>query len=124
MDIVEKGGDLLVITEKGFGKRTSLDGYPRRSRATMGVLTVDKKAMPIIGEIAAARVVLPEQDQITVISAEGTVMRTKAESISQYNRVARGVSIMQMREGDVVVSIARFADQDLETIEDEKEIPT
>lgn len=124
MDIVEKGGDLLVITEKGFGKRTSLDGYPRRSRATMGVLTVDKKALPIIGEIAAARVVLPEQDQITVISAEGTVMRTKAESISQYNRVARGVSIMQMREDDVVVSIARFADQDLETIEDEKEIPT
>jgi DNA gyrase subunit A len=124
MDIVEKGGDLLVITEKGFGKRTSLDGYPRRSRATMGVLTVDKKALPIIGEIAAARVVLPEQDQITVISAEGTVMRTKAESISQYNRVARGVAIMQMREGDVVVSIARFADQDLETIEDEKEIPT
>jgi len=124
MDIVEKGGDLLVITEKGFGKRTSLDGYPRRSRATMGVLTVDKKALPTIGEIAAARVVLPEQDQITVISAEGTVMRTKAESISRYKRVARGVSIMQMREDDVVVSIARFADQDLETIEDEKEIPT
>jgi DNA gyrase subunit A len=123
MDIVEKGGDLLVITEKGFGKRTSLDGYPRRSRATMGVLTIDKKALPIIGEIAAARVVLPEQDQITVISAEGTVMRTKAESISRYNRVARGVSIMQMREDDVVVSIARFAEQDLETIEDEKEIP-
>ncbi len=124
MDIVEKGGDLLVITEKGFGKRTSLEGYPRRSRATMGVLTVDKKALPIIGEIAAARVVLPEQDQITVISAEGTVMRTKAESISQYNRVARGVSIMQMREDDVVVSIARFADQDLETTEDKEEIPT
>ena len=122
MDIVEKGGDLLVITEKGFGKRTSLDNYPRRSRATMGVLTVDKKALPVIGEIAAARVVLPEQDQITVISAEGTVMRTKAESISRYNRVARGVTIMQLREGDVVVSIARFAEQDLETIEDEKEI--
>jgi len=124
MDIVEKGGDLLVITEKGFGKRTSLDNYPRRSRATMGVLTVDKKALPVIGEIAAARVVLPEQDQITVISAEGTVMRTKAESISRYNRVARGVTIMQLREDDVVVSIARFAEQDLETIEDEKEIPT
>ena len=120
MDIVEKGGDLLVITEKGFGKRTSLDGYPRRSRATMGVLTVDKKALPIIGKIAAARVVLPDQDQITVISAEGTVMRTKADTISQYNRVARGVAIMQMREGDVVVSIARFADQDLEATEEEE----
>jgi DNA gyrase subunit A len=120
MDIVEKGGDLLVITEKGFGKRTALDGYPRRSRATMGVLTVDKKALPTIGKIAAARVVLPDQDQITIISAEGTVMRTKADTISQYNRVARGVAIMQMREGDVVVSIARFADQDLEATEEEE----
>jgi len=120
MDIVEKGGDLLVITEKGFGKRTALDGYPRRSRATMGVLTVDKKALPTIGKIAAARVVLPDQDQITIISAEGTVMRTKADTISQYNRVARGVAIMQMREGDVVVSIARFADQDLEATEEDE----
>ena len=114
MDIVEKGGDLLVITEKGYGKRTALDGYPRRGRATMGVLTVDKKALNIIGTIAAARVVQPKGDQITVISAEGTVMRTKAETISQYNRVARGVSIMQMREDDVVVAIARFAEKDLE----------
>ncbi len=120
MDIVEKGGDLLVITEKGFGKRTSLDGYPRRGRATMGVLTVDKKALGIIGNIAAARVVQPEGDQITVITAEGTVMRTKAETISQYNRVARGVSVMQMREDDVVVAIARFAEQDMESSEAEE----
>ena len=41
-------------------------------------------------------------------------MRTRAETISQYNRVAQGVSVMQMREDDVVVSIARFTDQDLE----------
>ncbi len=117
VDIVEKGGDLLIITEKGFGKRTSLDGYPRRGRATMGVLTVDKKALGIIGTIAAARVVMPESDQITVISAEGTVMRTKTETISQYNRVARGVSIMQMREDDVVVAIARFSQQDIAAAE-------
>jgi DNA gyrase subunit A len=121
MDIVEKGGDLLVITQKGFGKRTSLDGYPKRSRAGMGVLTVDKKALPEIGEIAAARVVQPDKDQITVISAEGTVMRTIAESISQYNRVARGVSIMQMREDDVVVAIAKFTGQELEAEEENEE---
>lgn len=120
MDIAEKGGDLLIITEKGFGKRTTLDGYPRRSRATMGVLTVDKKALGTIGTIAAARVVQPEGDLITVISAEGTVMRTKAETISKYNRVARGVSIMQMREDDVVVAIARFGDQDMENIEEKE----
>ncbi|MCJ7733272.1 MAG: DNA gyrase subunit A [Anaerolineales bacterium] len=120
MDIVEKNGDLLVITEKGYGKRTALEGYPRRSRATMGVLTVDKQALVTIGSIAAARVVQPNDDQITVITAEGTIMRTKADTISQYNRVARGVSIMQMREGDEVVAIARFTDQEMEN---EEELP-
>ncbi len=117
MDVVEKGGDLLVITDRGFGKRTELKSYPVRGRATMGVLTTDKKALKIIGDITAARVVQPELDQITVITAMGTVMRTKADTISQYNRVARGVSIMQMREDDVVVAIARFDASDLEAEE-------
>jgi DNA gyrase subunit A len=119
MDILEKGGDLLTITEKGYGKRTDLSAYPSRSRATMGVLTVDKNALDKIGHIAAARVVQTKGDLITVISAEGTVMRTRAETISQYNRVAQGVSVMQMREDDVVVSIARFADQELEIQQEE-----
>ncbi|HDD55551.1 MAG TPA: DNA gyrase subunit A [Chloroflexi bacterium] len=119
MDIVEKGGDLLTITDKGYGKRTDLTAYPIRSRATMGVLTVDKNALDKIGHIAAARVVQTKGDLITVISAEGTVMRTRAETISQYNRVAQGVSVMQMREDDVVVSIARFADQELDIQQEE-----
>jgi DNA gyrase subunit A len=114
MDVVEKDADLLVITDKGYGKRTELDSYPVRSRATMGVLTTDKKALNTIGKVAAARVVQPEDDQITVITAEGTVMRTKADTISQYNRVAKGVSIMQMREDDVVVAIARFDAEELD----------
>jgi DNA gyrase subunit A len=121
MDVVEKGGDLLVITDKGYGKRTTLNNYPVRSRATMGVLTTDKKALKIIGKIASARVVQPKSDQITVITAEGTIMRTKADTISQYNRVARGVSIMQMREEDVVVAIARFDELDMEIEEPEEQ---
>ena len=121
MDRFERGGDLLVITQKGYGKRTALTNYPRRNRATMGVLTVDKKALSKIGEIAAARVVQPKEDHITVISAEGTVMRTEAKTISQYNRVARGVSIMQMREDDIVVAIARFPDQELEPNEEKED---
>lgn len=87
----------------------------------MGVLTTDKKALKIIGKIASARVVQPKTDQITVITAEGTIMRTKADTISQYNRVARGVSIMQMREGDVVVAIARFDELDLDIEEPEEQ---
>ena len=120
MDIAEPEADLLVITQKGFGKRTALDNYPSRSRATKGVLTVDKKAIPTIGEIAAARVVQADTDQITIISAEGTVMRTLAKSISRYSRVARGVSIMQMRKGDQVASIARFSEEEEEDQDQEE----
>ena len=108
MEIVEPEGDLLVITELGFGKRSLLAEYPSRGRATMGVLTIDKKAIPTIGKVAAARVIPSEQDLVTIISSEGTVMRTTAKNISRYNRAARGVHIMQMREGDHVASIARF----------------
>jgi len=114
MDIVEENGDLLVLSQKGFGKRTPMKEYPTRGRATMGVLTLDKKALPEIGLVACARVVNADRDLVTIISREGTVMRTWAKNISQYSRVAKGVHIMQMREGDHVASMALFADEELE----------
>lgn len=119
MDIVEPEEDLLVLSQKGFGKRTPLDEYPTRGRATMGVLTLDKKAIPEIGKVACARVVHADRDLVTIISREGTVMRTRAKNISQYNRVAKGVHIMQMREGDQVASMALFAHEELEDEEDD-----
>ncbi|MEA2007936.1 MAG: DNA gyrase subunit A [Chloroflexota bacterium] len=108
MEISEPEGHLLTISENGYGKRTPLEDYPRHGRATMGVLTVDKSALSEIGHIAAALVVQPEKDFVTIISTDGTVMRTQVKDISQYNRVARGVIVMQMREGDHIASMARF----------------
>ncbi|MFO8035782.1 MAG: DNA gyrase subunit A [Anaerolineales bacterium] len=119
MDIVKPKGDLLVISQKGYGKRTPLEEYPVRGRATMGILTLDKKAIPEIGGVASARVVATEQDLVNIISREGTVLRTKAKNISRYSRVARGVHIMQMREGDQVASLALFEDAELEEEEEE-----
>lgn len=80
----------------------------------MGILTLDKKALPEIGEVASARVVRTDEDLVNIISREGTVLRTKAKNISRYSRVARGVHIMQMREGDQVASMALFEDTELE----------
>ncbi|MBS1249818.1 MAG: DNA gyrase subunit A [Chloroflexi bacterium] len=117
MEISENGGHLLTISQEGFGKRTSLEDYPSRGRATMGVLTVDKNALSKIGKIAAARIVQPATDSITIISTDGTVMRTPVRNIAEYNRVARGVTIMQLREGDQVASMARFKDTELQKSE-------
>lgn len=113
MEVVEPGADLLIVTTNGFGKRTSLEEYPVKGRATMGVLTIDRNALSKVGLITSARVVQPKDDLITLISANGIVLRTNADAISQYSRATRGVQVMNLEEDDTVVSIARFAAADL-----------
>jgi len=126
MEIVEPGADLLVVTTKGFGKRTSLDEYTPKGRATMGILTIDKNAVSNVGLLTSARGVEPEEDLITQISSNGIVNRTNADTISKYGRATRGVQIMNLEADDSVVSMARFAAADLRkvgAIETENEQP-
>ena len=115
MEVVEPDGYLLVVTTGGYGKRTPLDEYPVKGRATRGVQTIDKKALDIIGNIAAARVV-QSADDVTMISANGIVLRTKVQAISQSGRSARGVRLMDVGEGNSVASLARIADADLRQV--------
>ncbi|HSQ26875.1 MAG TPA: DNA gyrase subunit A [Anaerolineales bacterium] len=115
MEVAEPGADLLVITSKGYGKRTSLSDYPTKNRAITGVQTIDKKALRQIGLVTSARVV-QEADDLTIISANGVVLRTKVKNISQTGRATRGVSIMKMQEGDSVASLARVAYADLRMV--------
>jgi DNA gyrase subunit A len=115
MEVVEQDGYLLVVTTGGYGKRTPLDEYPVKGRATRGVQTIDKKALDIIGNIAAARVV-QSADDVTMISANGIVLRTKVQAISQSGRSARGVRLMDVGEGNSVASLARIADADLRQV--------
>jgi DNA gyrase subunit A len=112
MEVVEPEGELLVVTTKGFGKRTPLSAYTPKSRATKGMLTIDKKAFNKVGVIAAARVV-QEADDLTMMSAGGVVIRTKVKNISQSGRATRGVLLMNLKEGDSVASVARIARADL-----------
>ncbi|MFC1997312.1 DNA gyrase subunit A [Chloroflexota bacterium] len=116
MEVVEPDGDLLVVTTKGQGKRTSLDEYTPKGRATMGILTLDKHAIPEVGKIAVARVVQATEDDITLISTNGIVMRTKANSIAQLGRATRGVRVMHLQEGDAVATMACFSAADLRSV--------
>lgn len=115
MEIVEKGGDLLIITTGGYGKRTPLTQYARKSRATLGITTIDKKAIPIIGKIATARVV-QEEDDLTIISVNAVVLRTKVAQIKLAGRATRGVRLIDLKEGDSVASMARIAEADLRMV--------
>ena len=108
MEVVEKEGSLLVITENGFGKRVSLAEYPQKSRATQGVATLDEKYMSKTGKIAVARVI-QESDEATIISRNGIVLRLKVKEIIKGSRIARGMHLMDLPENDSVASLARMA---------------
>jgi DNA gyrase subunit A len=115
MEVAESGGYLLVVTTRGYGKRTPLQEYPTKSRATGGVLTIDKNALRKIGLISAARVV-QLADHLTMISSNGVVLRTKIKEISESGRATRGVKLMNLGDGDSVASIARIAYADLQSV--------
>jgi DNA gyrase subunit A len=112
MEVVEPGGYLVVVTEKGFGKRVKLSEYPAKGRATGGVTTIDHKSLDKIGKIAVARV-MSEDDETTLISRAGLVLRIKVKDISESGRTTRGVRLMAVGEGDSVASLARISSLDL-----------
>jgi DNA gyrase subunit A len=115
MEIVEEGGDLLVVTTGGYGKRTPLTQYAAKSRATLGITTINKKAIPEIGTVATARVV-QEADDLTIISINAVVLRTKVKQIKQAGRATRGVRLIGLKQGDSVASLARIAEADLRLV--------
>ena len=123
MEVVKENADLLVVTELGYGKRTPLSEYPVKGRATGGVATIDKKNIHNIGNIATARVV-NENDEVTMISANGLIIRMKVKAISQTGRATRGVRLMGLSAGDQVASVACIAEVDLQAPNLEEEDQT
>ena len=107
LEVVEPDGYLLVVTEKGYGKRTPLSEYAPKGRGTMGVMTIDKYALKSVGHISEARVV-QENDEVSLISSHGIVIRVAVKDISVQNRATRGVTIMHLEKGDTVAALARI----------------
>jgi DNA gyrase subunit A len=107
MAAVVKGGDLLAITQRGYGKRTPLSEYPMHHRGGQGVFTL--KVTDRVGKLAAVRVVTDPEEEILVISASGMVLRTSVGAISQIGRQTQGVIVMRLAPDDQVVAIAPVA---------------
>ena len=112
MTKIQPGGSLLIVTTKGIGKQTPLNQYSPKGRATMGIATVDKKAIPEIGKITSARVV-QQSDHLTLISAHGVAIRLKVKDVKVSGRATRGVRLMRLRDDDFVASVARISAEDL-----------
>ncbi len=126
MDVVEPNSSLLIVTESGVGKQTPLSEYSPKGRATQGILTIDKNAIPIVGKIIAARVVQPE-DHLTLMSTGGVIIRLKVNEVKTAGRATRGVHLMRVQDGDTVAAVARIAAEDLKQVgvdmDSENDIP-
>ena len=103
LDVARDDAELFVVTENGYGKRTSVSEYPVKGRGTKGVLTMKLTAKK--GGLAGALIVREHQD-LLFISENGMVQRTNAGGISQMGRATQGVRVMNMREDDRVSAVA------------------
>jgi DNA gyrase subunit A len=105
VETLDDGEHLLIISEKGFGKRTRLTEYPVQGRGGQGVKTLNITERT--GNVAACRVVEPGQD-LMLVTRDGIVVRTRVDQISLIGRNTQGVTVMKVNEGDQVASIAAF----------------
>ena len=105
MEITNGNGDLFVITENGYGKRTPVADYPKHKRGGQGVYTIAMTAKK--GSLVACRVVGP-QHELMIVSVEGVVIRVKTSDIPKLGRSTQGVKVMNLSNSDQVSAVARM----------------
>ena len=112
MSIVEEGALVLSITELGYGKRTELDEYRVQSRGGKGIKAMNLTAK--VGQLAGQLLVHDDED-ILLITDDGTIIRMPVADISALGRNTQGVRLMRVEEGCRVVCVARAeAEEDVE----------
>ncbi|MFP4321202.1 MAG: DNA gyrase subunit A [Anaerolineales bacterium] len=97
--------DLLLITERGFGKRVPVGEFRVQSRYGVGIRAIGtdiQRTGPIVGAL-----ITHDDDDITAITLNGIALRTRVEHINRYSRTAMGVKLMNLDKKDHVVSVAR-----------------
>ncbi|HOV80162.1 MAG TPA: DNA gyrase subunit A [Bacillota bacterium] len=109
METVRPDACLLAVTENGFGKRTDLSEYRSQSRGGKGIINI--KMTERNGGVVAIQVV-KDEEEIMMISAEGIIIRIKAEDISKTGRSTQGVRLMRIDQGDSLVAVAKVYTED------------
>jgi DNA gyrase subunit A len=101
--VIDPAGDLLIVTARGYGKRTSLSEFSVKGRYGKGVrcLGGDKTQT---GIVIAARVVRPA-DEVTIISSQGMVLHAPVADIPRMGRVTRGNRVVDLDRGDEATSV-------------------
>lgn len=103
------GSSLLTVCENGFGKRTAVEEYRMIKRGGKGVKNI--KTSLRNGAVVAIKEVVDE-DGFIIITKEGISLRTKVEDLRVLSRVTQGVRLINIAEGDIVMTVARIAEKE------------
>jgi len=103
-EVVSSESDMLIVTEKGYGKITDINEYKVQSRAGKGVKTykITEKTGALAGFTA-----ISENEDIMMITSSGTIIRTAVSGINKMGRATQGVILMRLDEGEKIVSISK-----------------
>ena len=109
MSIVEEGKQVLSITENGYGKRTDIEEYRLQNRAGKGI-----KAMNLTEKtgLLAAQLLVSNEEDILLITADGTIIRTPVSDISVHGRNTQGVRLMRVGDSHIVCVAPAEADEE------------
>ena len=109
--MVREGGTLLTVAHNGSGKRTELEEYRLQSRGGVGIINIQTSDRN--GKVVGIAYV-HEDDQVLLISQQGMILRMKAGDARSIGRATQGVRLIEMEEGDRVVSVAKLAEKEEE----------
>jgi DNA gyrase subunit A len=108
---------MLIVSEKGLGKRTNMEEFTAQNRGGKGVKCY--KITEKTGEVVGAKAV-DEDDEIMIINTEGIIIRMECSGISVLGRITSGVKLINLKENEIVASIAKVREKE-ESQEDEQE---
>ena len=119
MQIESQGKDMLIVSERGMGKRTDMDEFTRQNRGGKGVkcYKITEKTGNVVGMKA-----VDEDSEIMIINTEGIIIRMKCSDISVYGRITSGVKLINLKENDTVASVAKVRKASAEIDGEEVEI--
>jgi DNA gyrase subunit A len=102
--VLEGDGDILTASERGYGKRTPVEDYPRKGRGTQGVIALQTSARN--GRLVGA-IQLSDHHEVLLISDGGTLVRTRASEISQVGRNTQGVTLIRLAADETLQAVER-----------------
>ena len=109
MEVVREGGTVLTVAQNGYGKRTELEEYRLQSRGGVGIINIQTSDRN--GKVAGIAYV-HDEDELMLISQQGMILRMRAGDIRTIGRATQGVRLIEMEEGDAVVSVAKLAERE------------